>query len=115
MKRFEKFAKASLLAASTAAVVFLAVAPARADAPQCADRRWAYLNSKFCPSIYGPGGIPNVGANYYGYYDSGYYGPGYYEPSTTGFVFIDASGHRKYHSGKFNGGGFHGKGSWHKK
>ncbi|HWA31245.1 MAG TPA: hypothetical protein VG867_09100 [Rhizomicrobium sp.] len=90
------------------------VAAAR-DNPKCRDPHWAYENSKFCPGIYGPGGIPrHYGANYYGYYDSGYYGPGYYEPSVSGFIFIDASGHRHYHKGRFNGRGFHGHSSWHR-
>jgi hypothetical protein len=83
------------------------------DAPQCVDRRWAYLNSKFCPSIYGVGGIPNVGQAYYGYYDSGFYGPGYYEPVVGGFWFTDSYGHRRWRAGRFDGRGFHGRSTWH--
>lgn len=112
MKDFGKFA---IGAALLSGAVLFAIAPASArDNPNCRDPHWAYENSKFCPSIYGRGGIPINYAERYGYYDSGYYGPGYYEPSATGFVYIDADGHRRTHNGRFNGGGFHGHSSWHK-
>ena len=142
MKRFGKIAIGALMMAGAASLV--ATAPANAahvsvgigigvpgpavapppppppayygphDDPRCADHRWAYMNSKFCPSIYGPGGIPiTYGPSYYGYYDSGFYGPGYYEPVEGGFWFTDSWGHRRYHAGHFDGHGFHGRDHWH--
>lgn len=140
MKRFGKIAMSALmLAGSAVGATLMTTAPASAshvsvgiaigapapryerhyygprDNPRCRDPHWAYSNSKFCPSIYGRGGIPiNYGERYYGYYDSGYYGPGYYEPAADGFVFIDLDGNRRYHRGRFDGRGFHGRGSWHR-
>ncbi|HWA31246.1 MAG TPA: hypothetical protein VG867_09105 [Rhizomicrobium sp.] len=137
MKQFGKIAMGALMLAGSAIGATVATtAPASAahvsvgiavgapaprpayglrDNPKCRDPHWAYENSKFCPSIYGPGGIPRqYGPNYYGYYDSGYYGPGYYEPAVGGFWFIDVSGHRRYHKGRFDGRGFHGRASWHR-
>jgi hypothetical protein len=83
------------------------VVPGPAYGNPCYDARYRYYHPGYCggPAYYGP--------DYYGYYDSGFYGPGYYEPVAGGFWFTDSFGHRRWHGGHFNGGGFHGHSAFH--
>jgi len=108
----------AILAAGAISVLFAGSASA-AD-HRCGSPHYYYTHKHTSCWDYHPNGhFPKpaywaIGPQYNGYYDSGYYGPGYYEPQANGFVFIDVSGHKRYHSGKFDGRGFHGRSNWHR-
>ena len=133
MNKFAKIASSALLLAGSAmGAAIVTSAPASAahvsvginvGAPVYGPRGYyvAPENRALCRDPYyaahhpgncGPGGYTYYGPQYYGYYDSGYYGSGYYEPVVNGFWFVDTYGHRRFHRGRFEGHGFHGRGEW---